>query len=516
MPLNGRSGLAERLSALRRARIGDAWILLALALIFLIAYLAQPALPGNQPQHPLGWWGWTDQGQYLKSARAFAQGDISWENHFYPPLYAFLASFFVKFLPNHPFVLIDLTAFLLFGLAFFRAGRLAFPDFVLLPMFVAAAVMPRILLAQYVVPWTSSGTLLLSSFLLLSLVGVAEGGPVSRRGALAFGFAAGLVLPCRPADLTVVFPMALAYVWHGIARAPVPAVRRGQLLLAVAGGGIVGPLAYVFLNLKTHGHPFGVYYDQTVNVFGFAWADLGEKLFSLLLDSRPLYLEDDAIARRFKVIYLALPALVWTILRGPWLFRTIALAVAMQFAVYACYVDLLPTGLWRYFNVHYFKWSYPFLLLFPAIFVRDIYRGWRATPSRAAAWTGATVILLVAALGLRMEFESPSQAQATLVADDGEPIVLRVSSATELDAIDVQGVGGPFPDVYFGDHLFRSGQHSLRKTAEFRILPSENGIRVLFIRPTVMEDGELRLDPRLKALGGETHIRLLRYRFGWG
>jgi hypothetical protein len=34
------------------------------------------------------------------------------------------------------------------------------------------------------------------------------------------------------------------------------------------------------------------------------------------------------------------------------------------------YVDLLPTGFWRPFNVHYFKWLLPMLGLFTLLFVR--------------------------------------------------------------------------------------------------------------------------------------------------
>lgn len=61
--------------------------LVFLGLLYTLAYLAHPALPGNNLQYPLGWWGWFDQGKYLLSSQSFILGNFSIDKHLYPPLY---------------------------------------------------------------------------------------------------------------------------------------------------------------------------------------------------------------------------------------------------------------------------------------------------------------------------------------------------------------------------------------------------------------------------------------------
>ena len=45
------------------------WVAVVCTLAYVACYLAYPSLPGNSP-HVEGWWGWFDQGQYLKSVKA--------------------------------------------------------------------------------------------------------------------------------------------------------------------------------------------------------------------------------------------------------------------------------------------------------------------------------------------------------------------------------------------------------------------------------------------------------------
>ncbi|MBL7439168.1 hypothetical protein INQ32_25735, partial [Escherichia coli] len=53
-------------------------------------------------------------------------------------------------------------------------------------------------------------------------------------------------------------------------------------------------------------------------------------------------------------------------LRGParWLTLCMALAALLYTAMMLAYVDLVPSGMWRFFNAHYFKWLFPMVALF--------------------------------------------------------------------------------------------------------------------------------------------------------
>ena len=83
--------------------------ILGLFIVYQHIYLTYSPVPGNSAQYPLGWWGWIDQGLYLKSAKAFASFDLSSDAHFYPPLYPFLGGIFLPLSEMHPFYLLDLA-----------------------------------------------------------------------------------------------------------------------------------------------------------------------------------------------------------------------------------------------------------------------------------------------------------------------------------------------------------------------------------------------------------------------
>src|SRR5689334_7426259 len=110
-----RSG-TERLGAVfARSPLSDLkWTLLGLVVFsaaYLAAYASQEMLPGEQPMPT--WEHWHDQGQYLRSARAFADGNLDASEHWYPPGYSLLGAPFVHLTPTNPFVIPDFVCFVL-------------------------------------------------------------------------------------------------------------------------------------------------------------------------------------------------------------------------------------------------------------------------------------------------------------------------------------------------------------------------------------------------------------------
>jgi len=90
--------------------------LVFVGVIYTVAFWYFKDAPGHNPAYPLGWWGWFDQGEYLKSAKAFAALDFSAAQHFCPPLYSMLGALFVNF--TDPFWLVDLICLLWFATIF--------------------------------------------------------------------------------------------------------------------------------------------------------------------------------------------------------------------------------------------------------------------------------------------------------------------------------------------------------------------------------------------------------------
>ncbi|MGX8009233.1 hypothetical protein ACVDG8_009560 [Mesorhizobium sp. ORM8.1] len=135
--------------------------MLILFCLYQYKYSTYPPVPGNSTQYPLGWWGWTDQGLYLKSAKALAAFDLRPASHFYPPLYPALGAPFVWISALHPFYLIDLglmAGFFLLVFSLFRRHLGSAPAAIVV---LAGMVGYRVIGLQWVVPWTST----LSAFL---------------------------------------------------------------------------------------------------------------------------------------------------------------------------------------------------------------------------------------------------------------------------------------------------------------------------------------------------------------
>jgi len=130
-----------------------------------------------------------------------------------------------------------------------------------------------------------------------------------------------------------------------------------------------------------HGAPLGNYL-QVAASHGFLITDLPEKFYSIWFNAQPLYREVRAgLVQRYPWLLLALAGLGWALLRGDLLLRTLGVAITVFFILYLPYGDLLPTGMRRFLNVLYFKWTFPILALFAAILLKRFAQGVRMRSS---------------------------------------------------------------------------------------------------------------------------------------
>ena len=145
-------------------------LLWVLAALYLLVYFGHPALPGNNPAFPLGWWGWFDQGEYLKAAKAISRFDLASSNFFYPPLYPLLGAIFVVVNPMHAFAILNMACFLLFAHYFVSmAARHIGWWWASLILFLTFVSPNNIVLYIWAEPWTSSLVSAIFAFLLFNV-----------------------------------------------------------------------------------------------------------------------------------------------------------------------------------------------------------------------------------------------------------------------------------------------------------------------------------------------------------
>jgi hypothetical protein len=267
------------------------WVMALIAVTYVYTYFALPSTPGNSPcEHPLGWWGWWDQGVYLKQAEAFLHGDLTADKHFVPPLYPAVGAIFLNWSDGHPYFLPDLLCWLWFVFAFIRFADRYVPRWSGLVLLFGTTVVNYELRENYVIPWSTTLSMALLATGILGLVWLQDAQEGKRKqisGWHVFIVATslGLLAPTRPPDAVVGAVIGLAFLigyWRARrnAAANLPAPSR-FLLLAVIGSAI-GPTIYFVFNKVVFGDPLGGYI-QIAKSNGFFAADLPEKFISLWL-----------------------------------------------------------------------------------------------------------------------------------------------------------------------------------------------------------------------------------------
>ena len=87
------------------------FLVLFFSLVYTYIYLSHDALPGNNLDYPAGWWGWCDQGIFLREAQAIATGELNSGTYRGPIGYPLLGTVFFKMLPKNPYFFINLVCY---------------------------------------------------------------------------------------------------------------------------------------------------------------------------------------------------------------------------------------------------------------------------------------------------------------------------------------------------------------------------------------------------------------------
>jgi hypothetical protein len=506
-PLRALSTLLAPAEGLAR-RHGKTTLALAVAVLaayYLVQYALAEARPDPKALYPLGWWGWFDQGEYLKSIRAFATGALRSPDLLYPPLYALLSAPFWWLTRDHPALVPDLVYFLVAYGVLIAVARRFYGT--LLPLVVCAALLvflPVMTIDDWVIPWTTSlQAALVSGLIAIFSRSEAKAAPFALRSKADWGwfvgfFAAyGAIAPTRPLDIVIWFPFALAYfLLTTLATVrEAPAARRIQAaagcFLAASVTASVFVALYLGFNLKIHGSLFGSY-GTAAGGNGYFLADIPEKIFSVFWSSGVVYGEpEQALFEKFAIFgpIFALCLVALVVVKD--VRRWILLTAFLNFIVYLPYGDLLPNGFFRYHNLHYFKWAYPWL----AVIAAGQLASWLGGEERRVRWAplaaSAGLVLIGCLVGQR---PAASEKVATFGSSAEHLVRVRAHAPREVEFIDIRGLTGSFPEFYFGAHALKVDGVTQR-VGTYRMMPIEQGARLMFVRPVILRELELKPSP---------------------
>ena len=471
-----------------------------LVIFFLARYLSMYELPGNSP-YPLGWWGWWDQSQYLKSAAAFSVGNLDPSQHWYPLGYPLLGAVLFKIAPTHAFFFINLASFVGFGLLLILLARQwGLSGWVGVIAILIGAVFPFVLSEQYVIPWTTTptATLYAGFFWIYGRI-IIRG--ISPERLTLMAILAAMVMVIRPVDILALSPAVLHTTYQAVCLyksgedARLLAIKSMTYGL-IAGGSILG--LYLILHVAIYGFHFSEYMRISSKI-GFDLSIIPFRYCMIFSDPRDFFGKGTGILERYPLMNIGLFSLVYTTLFWRRFFG-ITTAIWVTFGLYLAYIDFLPSGIWHYKNIHYFKWIFPFLVLLSfVVLVEVIHRRQFVKLFIAALVTWPLITLHLSAEGLpALPIQTFGDRTFSLAKPDHATIA----------ALRFNVLGDNDNATYFGHHTIEVDGKLLESVTDFRLIPNGNSVYLVFNGPRPVQSMRLTVAPGVTIDANSTAIPL--------
>jgi hypothetical protein len=437
------------------------------------------------------WLGWADQGHYMESARAWAALNFDPSQHNYPPGYALMAAPWVFMTPANPFLLPDLLLTLATLLLFVRLCRFMAPDWRRVDAaaafcFVIATVPGQRAADLWAEPWTTTAAAPFLLFCLLMALKFAEN--PGWRALVALGLAAGIGAMVRPSDAALIFGVSALFCVAISISARHGARRVAATGAVLAGAFLIGLLPFAATHWLVHGFSAGRYVGGSV-ARGLEWRLIPLRWVTLAVGPRPLFPQGVGMVVVFPWLLPGFGGMAYAIAaqRGRALAANmlVAASLCLYWLVYLAYRDLHAYGLWRYGNVHYFKWTLPLLAFWAVFLARGFFRPGQRWVA-AASLAGAVLLFC-----WRPEFVAQAQGvQAT----DGARAAVPGGLSPINHAFLLAAKGDTFA-LYFGPSALRSGGQTLLNQHDIKMIPDGANLLMMPLRILPPGDGVLTVAP---------------------
>ena len=484
-------------------------ILAGAALLYAWSYWRIPTRPvAADPAS--GWWGFSDLGRYLAATIAWSHWEFDPAQHWYLPGYPLLAVPFRWVTPADPFLLPDCALFLV---SLWLMGAIAVR---LMPTwraarvlgalaFLATAAIPAAMTA-WVMPWTTTPATALTLSCLLALLRLADA-PGSWGLAMAAALPAASLAAIRPADSALMLAVAGGSTVACVARSGLGWMTRLRSILAFALAAALPLGATLATYLAIYGPHLSPYLAYSADL-GFEWRLLPLRWVMLVLDPQPVLPDGEGLLPTFPFIATGMAGMATIMVtgKGGRAKHAIVAGSALAYgALYLCYRDLHPQGLWTFFNYHYFKWLLPIFGLYTILLVSSLHR------PRAVA-TGLCVLVAVLPWRARLVL------LPGLAAEVSSPHGIAIAPGLAIGQGLVVAATGTFATIYDGANTFifgADGAQGYTSKGGIASDPLPGGFMLVPLRPIVPGPGHAMIDPAIR-LDASVPIQKTRFAFSYG
>jgi hypothetical protein len=428
--------LRDRLAHVDAGLIAFLILVVAVHLLIYERYPYRPIAPNT------GWENFWDQGNYLKSARALARGDLSPDQHWYPIGYSLLAAPFAYLFPRDPFVVVNAFCLLIFAGAFLIYFRPLIGSVSAAAAFMVALALPFSIKtplpsdfpiwSQFVVPWN---TVPIAAIYMCIFCLMRDLGSVGGTGRdLTLGALGASTLAFRPTDALALLPAGGVYLWHRLRGG-----RPGLHLGAALAGALAVLIPAVVLTRAIHGGLTTPYLEEARRI-GMSLSDIHERAYAILFSSAVTFGEvDTALLELQPWLYVLFPlAMLWAardVRRG---FLPVLTAI-VSLLVYLSFNDFWPFNFLRFFLIHYVVWLLPIVtasgIAGGLLLVRE--RRWKSGVLVAGA------ILIGACHRVEPRVLRPDAVRIDAEGPESTKYSLFFNGTHDLDAIDLVGASSP-------------------------------------------------------------------------
>ena len=454
------------------------------------------------------WTGWADQHHYMRAAQAWASLNFDPIRHHYPPGYPMMGALFMHLIPQQPFLVPDMLCSAVALVLFTRIARRLCPgmphvEAVSALCFIACTAIGKTSVDLWVVPWTTTAAAPVIFACLLAALRYCTS--LAAMDIAFMGLAVGLCAAIRPSDAALLLLVCAPFCAARLAATRPPPRRAVLHAAALAAGLATGLIPGITAHVVTHGWSLGGYIGGSAST-GFEWRLIPFRWVTLVIGPRPLFPQGSGMAATFVWLLPGIAGVGLAVAgaqgRPAFANALVAAVLCAYWAMYLSYRDLQPYGLWRFSNIHYFKWVLPFLGLWAIDWARALIRP--GARRQAALAAGATVLLFC----WRPEFLP--QAHGTEPTDGLRAAV--PGGLQPMNHIFQLPVQGDWIALYFHESTLLTGGKTFRNTGDFKIFPTPEGAMLMPLRKLpegdatlVLADG-LTLPPQANWVSGSARL----------